>query len=254
MKRIFGFLTVAAFVGMLFAASALAAPSGSFTAQVNSAQCTINSGNGTLVGGFGNHTSPQVWEIGDSNISVNVSSGSGTALVVTPSVVAGLFTDNKISSGTPTSIQDVGVMVNVTVTGPNGAAIKIAPSGAADAGAGNNGGDCLQPPAGTGVASCVIYDQRFIEVSSGVIASLSGCTAISPSTCFELVESTLSAHSFNFYVQVPQTGTYTVDVDYQLFIGNSNTAGGGSIAACAGPGTVTVEQVKNFSFNTTITF
>jgi len=104
------------------------------------------------------------------------------------------------------------------------------------------------------VASCVIYDQRFIEVKSAVIASLSACTAISPSACFELIESTLSAHAFNFYVQVPQTGTYTFDVDYQLFIGNDNTVGGGSVAACAGPGSVTVVQVKNFSFNTTITF
>ena len=72
-------------------------------------------------------------------------------------------------------------------------------------------------------------------------------------TCFELVESTLSAHAFNFYVQAPG-GTYTVDVDAQLFIGNNNTPPANSIAGCAGPGTVTVEQVKNFKFNSSLSF
>jgi hypothetical protein len=259
MKRIFGFLTAAAFAGMLFAANAFAASSGNFSATEDSTQCTINSGNGQLVGGIGGPSSVggTVFEIGGNDISVQMSSGSGTTLIVTPSLVTGLFTDNKISSGTPTSIQDVGIMVNVSVTGPNADSVKIAPL-TTGPGAGNTGGDCTVPA--NGVASCVIYDQRFVEVSSGVLASLSGCTAISASTvsglntCFELIESTLSAHAFNFYVQVPQTGTYTFDVDAQLFIGNHNTAGGGSIAGCAGPGTVTVQQVKNFSFDSTITF
>ena len=258
MKRIFGFLTVAAFAGILFAANALAASSGNFSATEDSNQCTINSGTGVLVGGIGGGPSSSagtVFEIGGNDISVQVSSGAGTTLIVTPSLVTGLFTDNQISAKNPTSTQDVGIMVNVSVTGPNAGAVKIAPLVTSGAGAGNNGGDCTVPVGG--VASCVIYDQRFVQVSSQVIASLSGCTAISASansTCFELIESTLSAHSFNFYVQVPQTGTYTFDVDAQLFVGASNTAGAGSIAGCAGPGTVTVQQVKNFSFDSTITF
>jgi len=258
MRRIFGFLTVAAFVGMLFAANVLAASSGNFSATEDSSQCTINSGNGTLVGGISPGPSTfggTVFEIGANDITVQMSSGSGTTLIVTPSLVTGLFTDNKISATNNSSTQDVGIMVNVSVTGPNGGAIKIAPLVTSGSGAGNTGGNCTVPAGG--VASCVIYDQRFVQVSSAVLASLSGCTAISASannTCFELIESTLSAHSFNFYVQVPQTGTYTFDVDAQLFIGNQNTAGAGSIAGCAGPGTVTVVQVKNFSFNSTITF
>ena len=49
-------------------------------------------------------------------------------------------------------------------------------------------------------------------------------------------------------------GTYEFDVTAQLFVGKNNTAGAGSVAGCFGPGTVTVEQVKNFSFNTPIGF
>jgi hypothetical protein len=243
---------------MLFAANVFAASSGSFSATEDSTQCTINSSAGTLVGGFGNGSGAgTVWEIGGNDISVQVANGAGTTLIVTPSLVTGLFTDNQISAKNPTSTQDVGIMVNVSVTGPNGTAIKIAPLVTAGSGAGNTGGSCTVPAGG--VASCVIYDQRFIQISSAVIASLSACTAISASlsglnACFELIESTLSAHSFNFYVQVPQQGTYNVDVDAQLFIGSNNTAGAGSVAGCAGPGTVTVQQVKNFSFNSTITF
>jgi hypothetical protein len=116
------------------------------------------------------------------------------------------------------------------------------------------------------VASCVIYDQRFIQVSSSVFQNIAGCsttfttttlnstttvTTTTIATCFQLIESTLSAHSFNFYVSAPG-GSYKFDVDAQLFVGNNNLSG--SIAGCAGPGTITVEQVKNFSFNTPISF
>ena len=245
MKRFFGFLTVAAFAGVVLAANALAASSGSFSATVDNAQCTINDSTGVLSSPVPAGT---LFDIGGNEISVNLSSGAGTTLIITPSLVTGLFTDNQISAKNPTSTQNVGIQVQVNVTGPG--TIKIAPST-------TGSGDATCVPEGGGVASCVIYDQRFVQVSSAVLASLSGCTAISASannTCFELIESTLSAHSFNFYVQTSQTGTYTVDVDYELFVGSANTAGAGSVAGCAGPGTVTVQQVKNFSFNSQITF
>jgi hypothetical protein len=80
------------------------------------------------------------------------------------------------------------------------------------------------------------------------LASLNGFT-----TAFEQIESTLSAHSFNFYVTAPG-GNYEFDVNAQLYVGKNNTAGAGSVAGCFGPGTVTVKQVKNFSFNTPIGF
>src|SRR6266852_1415854 len=53
MKRIFGFLTVAAFVGMLFAANVFAQSSGSF--EYSNAggltACVLNSSNGQITGG-----------------------------------------------------------------------------------------------------------------------------------------------------------------------------------------------------------
>ena len=102
-----------------------------------------------------------------------------------------------------------------------------------------------------GVTSCVIYDQRFNQISSQLLSQLASQNSFT--TAFEQIESTLSAHAFNFYVQAPG-GTYEFDVNAQLFVGKNNTAPASSVAGCFGPGTVTVEQVKNFSFNTPIGF
>lgn len=257
MKRIFGFLTVAAFAGMVFAANAFAASSGNFSATTDNTQCTINSANGSFLTGTPSSTAGFVWEIGSNDIDVQIANGSGTTLIVTPSLVTGLFTDNKITSNTSTSTEDVGIQIQVNVTPAPGtnvlpAQIKIAPVTNGDTSNGTDTGATCTPNPG-GNASCVIYDQRFIQISSTVLSQLSGCSALSGGTCFELIESTLSAHSFNFYVQAPG-GNYIFDVDAQLFIGKNNTAPANSVVGCAGPGTVTVQQVKNFSFNSTITF
>src|SRR5215472_13888390 len=91
------------------------------------------------------------------------------------------------------------------------------------------------------------------STTSGSIRSAASCLRNGFATAFEQIESTLSAHSFNFYVTAPG-GNYEFDVAAQLFVGKNNTAGAGSVAGCFGPGTVTVEQVKNFSFNSPIGF
>ena len=255
---------------LVAAGPALAASSGNFTAVDDNFNCTIDSGSGQFNGGSTAVAQGTVFEIGGHTISIDISNGSGTALVVTPSLVTGLFTDNQITSKSATSTQDVGIQVQVNVSGPG--PISIAPVTTGDAGNGTDAGatcdDVGDPiPAGdVRKTSCVIYDQRFIQVSSSVFQNIAGCqttfstTTVTGSvtvsttiaTCFQLIESTLSAHSFNFYVQAPG-GSYTVDVDAQLFVGKNNTANG-SIAGCAGPGTITVQQVKNFSFDTPISF
>jgi hypothetical protein len=107
MKGIFGFLTAATFVGMLFAASALAQSSGNFSASTGIAECAISDSTGALSGGID----------AVPDITVKVSSGSGVALVMTPSLVTGLFTDNKITSGSSTSTQNIGLEVKVSVDG-----------------------------------------------------------------------------------------------------------------------------------------
>jgi hypothetical protein len=247
------------FVGILFgiafiamAGPALATSSGSFTAASDDASCTINSSSGAFsVGSASSGTTGHIWQINATPITLDVSSGTGTTLLITPSLVTGLYTDNKMSN-TGSSTEDIGVQVQVSVTGPNGSAgVQIAPANAiGDSGNNTDTGATCNAPAG-GVASCVIYDQRFIQISSTVLQGLSACS--SGATCFEMIENTLSAHSFNFYVNVPTTGQYTVNVQAQLYEGNNNSANG-SVAACAGPGTVTVEQVKVFNSSSPLVF
>jgi hypothetical protein len=237
---------------MATAVPAFATSSGSFSAASLDASCTINSSSGAYnVGSNSTGTIGKVWNINALPITLDVSSGSGTALLIRPSLVTGLFTDNKLSN-TGASTEDIGVQVQVSVTGPNASAgVQIAPANAlGDSGNLTDTGATCNAPAG-GVASCVIYDQRFIQISSTVLQGLAACTA--GSTCFEMIENTLSAHSFDFYVNVPTTGQYTVNVTAQLFEGINNSANG-SVAACAGPGTVTVEQVKNFSSSSPLVF
>jgi hypothetical protein len=85
-------------------------------------------------------------------------------------------------------------------------------------------------------------------VSSSVISSLAGCSSLSGGSCFQLTESTLSAHSFNFYIFGLSPGTHTVTVSWTIEGGTSGEA------ECVGPGTLTVTQVKNFSFDTPLSF
>ena len=235
-------------------APALAASSGSFTAGNVDTNCTINSGTGVI------SPAGQMFPIQFNPLNVQIASGSGTALVVTPSAVTGLFTDNKITNTISSSTQDVGIQVQVTVTPTAGTvvpagAITIDPKTPGDSGNGTDtGATCsltTAQKAANAVTSCVIYDQRFIQISSQLLTQLAAANGFQ--TAFELIESTLSAHAFNFYVQAPG-GTYEFDVNAQLFVGKNNTAGGGSVAGCFGPGTVTIEQVKNFQFNTQIGF
>jgi len=191
---------------------AFAQSSGNFTASYNATQCAITASDGTLTGGIAATSLPDV--------TVKVSSGSGVALVVTPSLVTGLYTKNKLSSTTTTSTQSVGLRVKVAV---DGVTTNVIPE---------LGGDG------------VIYDERFMQVTAGFLSGLTTCSG----DCFTITESTLSAHSFNFYVSNLTVGTHTIGVSWDILGGTSGEA------ACVGPGTVTVQQVKNFGFNTSIAF
>lgn len=207
----FRLILTALFITALYnSATVFAQSSGSFSASFNATQCSITDSTGALTGGIGGTSLPDV--------TVKVSSGSGVALVITPSLVTGLFTDNKLSSSTTSSTQNVGLRVKVAV---DGVTTYVVPELGSDG---------------------VIYDQRFMLVKANFLSGLSTCT----DTCFEIVESTLAAHSFNFYVSDLAPGTHTISVSWDILGGTNGEA------ACVGPGTVTVQQVKNFSFNTGI--
>ena len=185
--------------------ASFAQSSGSFSASFSDIQCSIN-GPGTVTGG----SLPPV--------IVKVSSGSGVALVITPSFVTGLYTSNKLSSNSTSSTQNVGLRMKVLV---DGVSTTVVPE------LGSTG---------------VIYDQRFMQVTANFLSGLSTCV----NDCFTIVQSTLAAHSFNFYVSNLTPGTHTISVSWDI-VGGANGEG-----TCVGPGTLTVEQVKNFSFNSGI--
>ena len=209
MRKCSFMVTILVVSALYHTTAALAQSSGSFSASFTRTQCAIAANDGTLSGGTTDTSLPDV--------SVKVSSGSGVALVITPSLVTGLYTNNKVSSSSTTSTQNVGLRVKVKVDGSTAYVIPEL---------GGNG---------------VIYDQRFMQVNASFLSGLAACV-----DCFSIVSSTLSAHSFNFYISNLTPGTHTIGVSWDL-VGGANGE-----ATCVGPGTLTVEQVKNFSFNTGI--
>jgi len=203
------FLLAVLFVTALYNSTVvLAQSSGSFSASYGATQCAISKIDGQLTGGIASLP----------DVTVKVSSGNGVALVITPSLVTGLYTQNKLSQLTTNSTQNVGLRVKVLV---DNSTANVVPE------IGSNG---------------VIYDQRFIQVNASFLSGLLTCL----NDCFTMVQSTLAAHSFNFYVSNLTPGTHTIRVLWDI------VGGGNGEGTCVGPGTLTVEQVKNFTFNSGI--
>ena len=241
---------------LLSASAAFAQSSGNFDAAVDPTVCMLNSGTGTLSPLCTPTANGTVCSLLDTTIKT--SNGSGTTLLITPSAVTGLFTNTKLSSTVNTATADIGIQVCVTVEGG-----KVLPNTANV----NSGGN----PADTG---CVVYDQRFQQISNTLFANVALCAAgnagvpctsdaqctggticgppnlagQSVCTCgFDLTLSTLSAHAFNFIAQVPGDNTpHHVTAEWSL-IGVNQTPGASSVAACVGPGDVTVTQTKIFN-------
>jgi hypothetical protein len=174
--------------------------SGNFSASGTNASCAIGAG-GTFSGG--------VAGIGLTSFMANISTGSGngTTLDIRPDIVTGLFTQTKIDTSVSSASADIGIEVCVTVDGSG---------------------------AGVLPKSCVVYDERFQQISSQLFSQIStcfgtvtttactvdaDCTALGAGfTCnnptgnnlagvcvstpnplcnFDLILSTLSAHSFD---------------------------------------------------------
>ncbi len=247
MRRLaFGF--VASALAVAFAASwAVAQSSGSFNASGTNPACAIGT-DGTFNGGAG---SLSVLET-----TVQTSNGQGVTLLIRPSLVTGLFTETKITTTVPSASAMVGIQVCVTIDGKT---------------------DGLLTP------SCVIYDQRFQQISSNLFSQLSECTAApTTTTCtadadcaslgtgftcsiaagatsgicvgpnplcdFDLILSTLAAHSYDFVAQVPN-GLHTIRATWSA-TGDQK----GDVASCVGPGVLTVTQTKVFKQNGTLEF
>ena len=121
--------------------SVYAQSSGNFSASAIPATCSIGAG-GALNGGTGIH----IW-----SADISTSNGKGVALKITPSMVTGLFTRRKIATTISSASADVGIQVCVKVDGS---------------------GDGVLPQ------SCVVYDQRFQQVSSQLFSQIAECNTV----------------------------------------------------------------------------
>jgi len=199
--------------------NASAQSSGSFNAAGTSARCEIGDG-GKFSGGAG---------VNLLTTTVQTSNGQGVTLLIRPSLVTGLFTDTKITQTIPTASADVGIEVCLTIDGKTDGILS---------------------------SPCVTYDQRFQQISSNLfsaIAGIAGGTCTDPVTglpCyFELILSTLSAHSYDFVAQVPN-GKHVLTATWKV-VGDGPTS---DVASCVGPGVLTVTQTKVFKQNGTLSF
>ncbi len=256
MKRLIAASGLAVILIVFGTALAVAQSSGNFSAAVTNAACTLNTSTGALDG-------PETYSL---SAPIKVSNGNGLALLITPSMVTGLFTKTKIDSQLQSASAAVGIQVCLSVTkdGEPATDAKIYPF---DADTGK---------------SCIVYDQRFQSISSGLFNQIASCVPVAttttcttnadcaslnttttssfcsipdgqtsgtcstfPSDCnFEMILSTLGARSFNFIVTLPG-GSYDINADWSLF--GESTTGQSSTAACVGPGTLTVVQTKVFN-------
>jgi hypothetical protein len=240
-------LAAIAAVALLACSIGFAQSNGNFSASGSSAACEIGAG-GVLSGGI-------VASSFTANIST--SNGNGVTLDIRPSLVTGLFTDTKIDTSISTASADVGIQVCVNVDGSS---------------------------AGILPAPCVIYDQRFQQISSTLFSQLSECQLVTSTACtttadcptgdtcnnptgatgagtctapnllcnFDLILSTLSAHSFDFVVPVGIGKPHTVTTTWSTV--GSGVTGNSKIASCVGPGIVTVTQVKVFNNSGSLSF
>ena len=236
---------------MLFGSGlVLAQSSGNFSATGTGASCVIGAG-GVLSGGT-------VLDSFTANIST--ANGNGTTLDIRPALVTGLFTDTKIDTSISTASADVGIQVCVTVDGSG---------------------------AGVLPASCATYDQRFQQISSQLFSQLAACnlvvvgttcttsadcptgdscnnptggtlagvcTAPNPLCNFQLILSTLSAHSFDFVASVDNKKPHAVVASWNVTGLPANNSGNSHVASCVGPGILTVTQTKVFNNSGTLSF
>ncbi len=236
-------------VGAIASTLAFGQASGSFNAAGTNAACAI---------GAGGHFNGGVGDLSVLTTTVQTSNGQGVTLLIRPSLVTGLFTDTKIQTTVPTASADVGIQVCVTIDG-SGTAVKP--------------------------ASCIVYDERFQQITSNLFSQLSECTmAPTTTTCtadadcaslgtgftcsipagaasgvcvgpnplcdFDLVLSTLSAHSYDFVAQVPN-GPHTIRASWSTIGEGVNP---NHTESCVGPGVLTVTQTKVFQQNGTLSF
>src|SRR5438093_7003970 len=141
-------------IAVFSASLALAQSSGNFDAAVDPTVCMLNSSTGTLSPLCAPTANGTQCTLLDTTIKT--SNGSGVTLLITPSAVTGLFTSTKLSSTVNTATADIGVKVCVQVAGGH-----VLPNNTPNA-----------PD-----TSCLVYDQRFQQISNTLFANVASCAA-----------------------------------------------------------------------------
>ena len=138
-----GFVMMTAFA----TAPASAQSSGNFAASVATAQCTVNDSTGALGGGI----SGTLLET-----TIKTPNSGGTALVIRPSLVTGLFTKSKTTATNPTATAVAGVKVRVLLDGK-----AVAPGS----------------PVGSTLAEdgWIYFDKRFQQLSTNIFDQVDTC-------------------------------------------------------------------------------
>jgi len=237
-------------LALLGSSAAWAQSSGNFVATVDNTVCSVNTTNGGLVPPAPCQPGTPLCMTGPGGGSLQATiklPGSLPGLLVTPSLVTGMYTNTGFSGMSQTAaivvvVTDTLGSNTVTLT-PNQTCVDTSPGGTAT---------CPTDPA----CQCgVVYDQRFQQLQSIFSSTFS---------FDQLVLSTMSAHSFNFTEGNVPGGTHTIKLNWYFGCDNgtgqlrtatcmdSTFAPPDTAAACAGPGTLTVQQVQNFQHDSQI--
>jgi hypothetical protein len=160
-----------------------------------------------------------------------MSSGNGNTIYIRPSAVTGLLTNLSISGssggGTKSGSAQAAITFEVTVNPLSGQAPPtVIPSGP------------------------VTYDDRFLQISTNLFNQITTCTTTMP-CFFNLNETTLSAHSFDWVVTGLSAGNYGITVTWTP---TTTAAAPNTAAACVGPVILTATQTKLFTQSTGIAF
>ena len=219
MKRLGSIFAVAAVVA-IFGSQASAQSSGSANYASDTTACTDIGG---LLGGG--------TAVNSLKTTLHMSSGNGNTIYVRPSAVTGLLTDLSISGftggGNKSGSAQAAITFQVAVTPlGNQAAPTVTPSGP------------------------VTYDDRFLQISTNLFNQITTCTTTTP-CFFNLNETTLSAHSFDWVVTGLSAGDYVITVTWTP---TTTATAPNQAAACVGPVVLTATQTKIFTQSTGISF
>jgi hypothetical protein len=205
-----------------------------FTASVDNTVCSINSATGVFNDMFTQGSG------GELKVQIKLPNSS-PGLLVTPSLVTGLYT-NTLATETQTTKQTAAIVVTVKDEQVGYPTVFLTPNQT-----------CVN--ATDGLHCGVVYDERFQQLS----------TVLGSGESVQLILSTLGAHSFNFTRANVPGGIHTITLNWYFGCdangdGTLSTAecrnpmafAPNTAAACAGPGTFTVTQVQQFQHSSQI--